>query len=149
LVTNILPPLTGSSIKAEDSHYLSIVDMLLVPCTDLVFQFACAEESTRLPQGLHLLYPNGPNIFRRGNQLWIRSPIGFVWRNLRYPAGRVVQLHPESFLLLDDGSVLVFRRAVLALHRSGSPVLRADVPSWYDESDSGVECDIGSAFVNV
>jgi len=30
---------------------------------DLVFQFACEEESTRLPQGLHLLYPNGPNIF--------------------------------------------------------------------------------------
>jgi len=90
--------------------------MLLVPYTDLVFQFACKEESTRLPQGLHLLYPNGPNIFRLGNQLWIRSPIGFVWRNLRYPADRAVQLHPESFLLLDDGSVLVFRRAVLALH---------------------------------
>jgi len=78
--------------------------------------------STRLPQGLHLLYPNGSNIFRRGKQLWIRSPIGFVWRNPRYPADRAVQLHPESFLLLDDGSV--FRRAVLALHRSGSPVFR-------------------------
>jgi len=116
--------------------------MLLVPCTALMFQLACAEESTRLPQGLHLLYPNGPNIFRRGNQLWIRSPIGFVWRNLRYPAGRVVQLPTSNF-------ILVFRRAVLALHRSDSPVLRADVSSWYIESDSGVECDIGSAFVSV
>jgi len=80
-----------------------------------------------------------------GNQLWIRSPIGFVWRDLRYPADPD---HPESFLLLDDGSVLVFRRAVLALQRSDSPVLRADVSSWYDDSDSGVECDIGSAFVS-
>jgi len=81
--------------------------MLLVPYMDLVFQFACEEESNRLPQGLHLPYPNGPSIFRRGNQLWIRSPIVFVWRNLRYAADRAVQIHPESF-----------RRAVLALHRS-------------------------------
>jgi len=71
--------------------------MLLVPYTDLVFQLACEEESTRLPQGLHLLYPNGPSIFRRGNQLCIRSPIGFVGRDLRYPADRAVQIHPESF----------------------------------------------------
>jgi len=61
LVTNTLPPVDGFVNKSEGRHYLSIVDMLLVPCTDLVFQFACAEESTRLPQGLHLLYPN-PNI---------------------------------------------------------------------------------------
>jgi len=54
--------------------------MLLVPYTDLAFQLASEEVSTRLPQRLHLLYPNGPRIFRRGNQLWIRSPIGFVWR---------------------------------------------------------------------
>jgi len=52
--------------------------MLLVPYTDIVFQFACEEKSTRLTQGLHILYPNGPKIFRRGNQLRIRSPIGFV-----------------------------------------------------------------------
>jgi len=97
LVTNILPPLTGSSTKAESIHYLSVVDMVLVPYTDLVFQFAREENSTRLPQGLHLLYPNGPKIFRRGNQLWIRSPIGFVWRDLRYPAECGVQLHPFSY----------------------------------------------------
>jgi len=70
--------LTGSSIKAESSQCLSVVDMLLVPYTDLAFQLASEEVSTRLPQRLHLLYPNGPRIFRRGNQLWIRSPIGFV-----------------------------------------------------------------------
>jgi len=31
---------------------------------------------------------------------------------------QAVVLHPESNLLLDNGSVLVFRRAVLGLHRS-------------------------------
>jgi len=51
----------------------------------------------------------------------------------------------ESLLLLDDGSVLVFRRAVLAMHRSNSPILRADVSSWHDDSYSGVECNLESA----
>jgi len=105
-----------------------------------VFQFACEEKSTRLQQRLHFLYPNGPKIFRRGNQLWVRSPIGFVWRNLRHPADRAVQFRPESFLLLDDESVL-------ALHRSDSPVWRADVLSWDDGSDSDVESDVDSAFI--
>jgi len=102
--------------------------------------------SVRLPQGLHLRYPN-PNITYFVEEI----NCGYVVRLVLFGATYdiQVQLHPESFLLLDDGSVLVFRRAVLALHRSDSPVLRADVPSWYDESDSGVECDIGSAFVNV
>jgi len=67
--------------------------------------------------------------------LWIRSPNGHVWRNLRYPADRDFQLHPESFLLLDDGSVLGFVRAVLALHRSDN------------NSDSGVKYDVESALI--
>jgi len=44
--------------------------------------------------------------------------------------------------------IVLFKFILNPLHRSDSPVLRADVSSWDDESDSGVECDIGSAFVS-
>jgi len=78
-------------------------------------------------------------MFRRGDKLWIRSPIGFVWRNLEYPADRAVQLHPVP-------RPFSYWRAVLALQRSNSPILRADVSSWEDDTDSDVECDVLVSF---